>query len=74
MDLDQFELGEELYIKMNARGRALSSFENFKAQFEQLLDSLGYHKEMKAFIEARSGMDGFIMVAFRRSETLDRPF
>ena len=31
LSLGQFDLSEELYVKMNARGLALSSFENFKA-------------------------------------------
>lgn len=30
-DLDDFELTDELYVKMNARGKKLSHFENFKA-------------------------------------------
>ncbi|WP_209404204.1 DUF262 domain-containing protein [Pseudozobellia sp. WGM2] len=30
-DLDDFELTDELYIKMNARGKKLTNFENFKA-------------------------------------------
>ncbi len=30
-DLDDFELTDELYVKMNARGKALTDFENFKA-------------------------------------------
>lgn len=30
-DLDDFELTDELYIKMNARGKKLSEFEKFKA-------------------------------------------
>lgn len=33
-----FELPDELYIKMNARGKQLTSFENFKAEF---IDFLG---------------------------------
>ncbi|MBK5366090.1 DUF262 domain-containing protein [Bacillus sp. TH50] len=75
MDLDQFELGEELYIKMNARGRALSSFENFKAQFEQLLDSLGYHKEMKAFsFKLDQEWTDLLWSHLGTAKTLDRPF
>ena len=75
MDLDQFELGEELYIKMNARGRALSSFENFKAQFEQLLDSLGYHKEMKAFsLKLDQEWTDLLWSHLGAAKTLDRPF
>lgn len=31
--LEELKLSEELYIKMNARGRALTDFENWKAQF-----------------------------------------
>lgn len=30
-DLDDFDLTDELYIKMNARGKHLTNFENFKA-------------------------------------------
>lgn len=35
----EFKLTDELYIKMNSRGRALTDFENFKAQFSELLAS-----------------------------------
>lgn len=31
--LDQLALEDDLYIKLNARGRALTSFENFKSKF-----------------------------------------
>jgi hypothetical protein len=41
----EFELTDELYIKMNARGKQLTSFENFKANFIQLIDK--YYKENK---------------------------
>ena len=35
---DQLGAAEELYIKMNSRGRPLTPFENFKARFEQTLE------------------------------------
>jgi len=35
INMGEYSLGEELYIKMNARGKALSSFENFKAWCQQ---------------------------------------
>lgn len=35
-------VGDELYIKMNSRGKPLTSFENFKARFEQFLDQSGH--------------------------------
>jgi len=36
---DKFTLTDELYIKMNSRGRPLTSFENFKAQFSEILSA-----------------------------------
>lgn len=36
---EEFKLTDELYIKMNSRGKPLTSFENFKAQFSSLLSS-----------------------------------
>jgi hypothetical protein len=38
LDLKEFNLTDDLYIKMNARGVPLSTFENFKAKFEQYLN------------------------------------
>lgn len=37
-DLDDFELTDELYVKMNARGKALTDFENFKAWLVKTYD------------------------------------
>jgi hypothetical protein len=39
LDLQSFGLSDELYIKMNARGKPLTIFENFKAKFEQIIQS-----------------------------------
>lgn len=36
---DEFKLTDELYIKMNSRGKPLAPFENFKAQFSGFLAS-----------------------------------
>lgn len=36
---NEFKLTDELYIKMNSRGKPLTLFENFKAQFSDLLAS-----------------------------------
>lgn len=35
LPLNNFDLTEELYIKMNARGKQLTNFENFKADFQR---------------------------------------
>ena len=37
LELSDFGLSDDLYIKMNARGKALTEFENFKAKFEQYI-------------------------------------
>jgi hypothetical protein len=37
LDLDHFGLSDDLYIKMNARGKPLTPFETFKARYEQEL-------------------------------------
>lgn len=38
MDLGEFNLTEDLYIKMNSRGKPLTPFENLKAKLEQFID------------------------------------
>lgn len=35
LKLEDFKLGDELYIKMNARGKALSDYENFKSWLDE---------------------------------------
>lgn len=40
IDLDSFQLEDTLYIKMNARGKPLTPFENFKARFQQYLENV----------------------------------
>lgn len=40
LDLKDFGLSDDLYIKMNARGKPLTPFETFKAQYEQELPKL----------------------------------
>lgn len=42
LDLEDFGLSDDLYIKMNARGKQLTAFENFKA------DLIGYIKDKAA--------------------------
>ena len=40
LDLRSFGLSDDLYIKMNARGKPLTAFETFKARFEQHLETV----------------------------------
>lgn len=37
LDLENFGLSDDLYIKINARGKPLTHFETFKARYEQVL-------------------------------------
>ena len=39
LPIEQLGLNEDLYIKMNSRGKPLTEFENFKARFEKTLES-----------------------------------
>ena len=39
LNLKDFKLTDDLYIKMNSRGKPLTTFENFKAKFEQYLEN-----------------------------------
>lgn len=38
LPIEEVGAGDELYIKMNSRGKPLTAFENFKARLERLLD------------------------------------
>ncbi len=44
LNLKDFKLTDDLYIKMNARGKPLTTFENFKAKFEQHIGNLSWKK------------------------------
>ncbi|NEI26070.1 DUF262 domain-containing protein [Rhizobium leguminosarum] len=50
--LEEMGLTDELYIKMNSRGKPLTEFEHFKAQFEQVL------KEFEEALPATVGQNG----------------
>jgi hypothetical protein len=39
LDLEKFNLTDELYVKMNARGKELSPFENFKAWLMEFVEN-----------------------------------
>jgi len=45
LNLKDFKLTDDLYIKMNSRGKQLTSFENFKAKFEQHLEKVSSTRE-----------------------------
>lgn len=40
MDLKKYKLTDDIYIKMNSRGKPLTDFENFKAKYEQWIGTI----------------------------------
>ena len=62
LDLHSFGLSDELYIKMNARGKPLTIFENFKAKLEQKINSFegDWPEYTLPFQDNASGYDYFI--------------
>jgi len=54
LELEKFGLTDDLYIKMNARGKQLTAFENFKAKFEQLIKEMEVGKTYQLKIGNKS--------------------
>jgi hypothetical protein len=46
VSLENIGLSDDLYIKMNARGKLLTSFENFKATFEKIIIDNKWEEEL----------------------------
>ena len=46
VDMGEHKLSDETYVKMNARGKQLTPFENFKASLEQYLEEKSKLKEL----------------------------
>ncbi len=59
LPLDGFELTDELYIKMNARGKQLTDFENLKADLNNWL--INDSNELKMHFEKRIDYNGLLM-------------
>lgn len=47
LDLEEHQLTDELYLKMNARGKQLSKFENFKASLVKRINDEQWESEKK---------------------------
>lgn len=66
LDLENFGLSDDLYIKMNARGKPLTAFETFKARYEQEMVS---HLQGEKFSIGDQTFDGADYVARRMDTT-----
>lgn len=51
LNLDSFKLTDDLYIKMNARGKQLTLFENFKAKIEEHIKELEFESDVSYFLD-----------------------
>ena len=77
-DFEEFEelnLDDEMYIKMNSRGRPLSDFESFKARFEKFLEEKHGHQTRTLFSQKIDGKE-WTDVFWKRDHALsfDRRF
>ncbi len=69
LDLHSFGLSDELYIKMNARGKPLTNFENFKAWFCSQI----HHTEEGKVLEHKLDQD-WLDLFWRNSKDLKQNF
>lgn len=51
VELENIGLTDDLYIKMNARGKLLTSFENFKASFQKHVKDNNWEQNKKVFTD-----------------------
>lgn len=54
LPLHEFNLTDELYVKMNSRGKPLSDFENFKSEFEIVIEKRFKNDSEKEFLFKRN--------------------
>ncbi len=70
LNLKEFKLTDDLYIKMNARGKPLTPFENFKAKFEQLIQITKFNNAPKYKL-SYLGVEEEVSVAVYFSNKID---
>ncbi len=56
LQLDTFGLSDSLYIKMNARGKQLTNFENLKAQLAKLIKDSDFNNNYSYHLTTSSGI------------------
>jgi len=75
--LENFGLTDDLYIKMNARGKLLTSFENFKAKFQEYIQDNNWEKDTEFSNSFASKVDTQWTELFwkhRKMNRIDDPF
>ncbi|WP_410875111.1 DUF262 domain-containing protein [Nocardia sp. A7] len=72
LPIQEMGAGDELYIKMNSRGKPLTPFENFKARFEKALE--GSHRA-EEFADRVDGVWSDVLWRYRgRDDIVDEKF
>lgn len=73
LPIETYGLSDSLYIKMNARGKILTKFENFKAKFENFIEEKHSHLK-KGFTDKIDGIWCDIIWDFIRNQQESKEF
>lgn len=77
VELENFGLTDDLYIKMNARGKLLTPFENFKALFQKQVDDENWDRDKSSIESFAFKIDTKWTDLFwkhRKNDKIDTPF
>lgn len=78
VELENIGLTDDLYIKMNARGKLLSPFENFKASFEKYISEKKWEKNISAVDSFAFKIDtkwtDFLWKNYKKDNSIDESF
>jgi hypothetical protein len=69
LPIEEMGLGEDLYIKMNSRGKPLTPFENFKARFEKVLE-ISCADQVEKFAKKVDGVWADLLWPYRGSDDI----
>lgn len=64
LDIEKLGMSDDLYIKMNARGVSLTSFENLKAELSKLIKESSFNKKYKYDYKHTEGVSKFDMYTY----------
>lgn len=78
VELENIGLTDDLYIKMNARGKLLTSFENFKATLQKHIEEKGWENGVeltKRFaVKIDTSWTDYFWLNFKKNNSIDESF
>ncbi|MBI3235322.1 MAG: DUF262 domain-containing protein [Bacteroidetes bacterium] len=77
VELEDIGLTDDLYIKMNARGKLLTPFENFKASFQKYIKDNNWENGVTISESFATRIDGVwtdLFWSHRKTDHIDEPF